>query len=367
MALDANGHPVSKIAQRKLEHLRLSLEASVQSTRSAGFERFAFTHQALPELDLDAIDPSTSFLTKPLKLPFLISSMTGGAHAAGDINRRLALVAQSVGIAFGVGSQRAGLTHKDLRATYQVRGVAPDVLLFANLGAVQLNYGMRKEQCLEAIEMIGADALVLHLNPLQEALQPEGDHNFRGLIEKIAVLCKEMPVPVIVKEVGCGISGQVATQLAQAGVAAIDVAGLGGTSFARVEAFRRERPEEVELALAFSEWGIPTADALVATHRAAPQLPLVASGGLRHGLRSGISGQVATQLAQAGVAAIDVAGLGGTSFARVEAFRRERPEEVELALAFSEWGIPTADALVATHRAAPQLPLVASGGLRHGL
>src|SRR5205809_637707 len=242
MALDANGHPLSKIAQRKLEHLRLSLEASVQSTRSAGFERFAFTHQALPELDLDAIDPSTSFLKKPLKLPFLISSMTGGAHAAGDINRRLALVAQSVGIAFGVGSQRAGLTHKDLRGTYQVRGVAPDVLLFANLGAVQLNYGMRKEQCLEAIEMIGADALVLHLNPLQEALQPEGDHNFAGLIEKIAMLCKEMPVPVIVKEVGCGISGQVAAQLAQAGVAAIDVAGLGGTSFARVEAFRRKRP-----------------------------------------------------------------------------------------------------------------------------
>src|SRR5438445_581507 len=190
MALDANGHPVSRIAQRKLEHLRLSLEASVQSTRSAGFERFAFTHQALPELDLDAIDPSTSFLTKPLKLPFLISSMTGGAHAAGDINRRLALVAQSVGIAFGVGSQRAGLTHKDLRATYQVRSVAPDMLLFANLGAVQLNYGLRKEQCLE----------------------------------------------------------------------------------------------EVELALAFSEWGIPTGEALIATHRAPPSLPLIASGGLKHGL-----------------------------------------------------------------------------------
>src|SRR6266852_2391431 len=282
MALDANGHPVSRIAQRKLEHLRLSLEASVQSTRGAGFERFAFTHLALP--DLDPIDTATSFLGKPLKLPFLISSMTGGAQAAGDINRRLALVAQTVGIAFGVGSPRAGLTHKDLRPTYQDRSVAPDVLLFANLGAVQLNYGMRKEQCLEAIEMIGADALVLHLNPLQEALQPEGDHNFKGLIEKIAMLCQELPVPVIVKEVGCGISEQTAALLAKAGVAAIDVAGLGGTSFARVEAFRRERPEEVELALAFSEWGIPTAEALVATHRTAPQLPLIASGGLHHGL-----------------------------------------------------------------------------------
>ncbi|TMC64207.1 MAG: type 2 isopentenyl-diphosphate Delta-isomerase [Chloroflexota bacterium] len=248
MALDANRHPLSKIAQRKLEHLRLSLEASVQSTRSAGFERFAFSHEALPELDLDAIDLTSSFLGKPLKLPFLISSMTGGAHAAGDINRRLALVAQSVGIAFGVGSQRAGITHKDLRATYQVRGVAPDVLLFANLGAVQLNYGMRKEQALEAIEMIGADALVLHLNPLQEALQPEGDHNFRGLIEKIATLCRELPVPVIVKEVGCGISARTAGLLAGAGVAAI------------------------------------AAEALIATHRAAPQLPLIASGGLKHGL-----------------------------------------------------------------------------------
>src|SRR2546429_6829032 len=135
MALDANGHPLSKIAQRKLEHLGLSVEASVQSTRSAGFERFAFTHQAFPELDLDAIDPSTSFLKKPLKLPFLISSMTGGAHAAGDINRRLALVAQSVGIAFGGGSQRAGLTHKGLGAAFQGRGGGPGVLVFCNPGA----------------------------------------------------------------------------------------------------------------------------------------------------------------------------------------------------------------------------------------
>ncbi|MDQ6709776.1 MAG: type 2 isopentenyl-diphosphate Delta-isomerase [Candidatus Dormibacteraeota bacterium] len=284
MALDANGHPLSRISERKLQHLRLSLEASVQSTRGAGFDRLAFTHTALPDLDLDAIDLRATFLGHPLRLPFLISSMTGGAHAAGDINRRLALVAQAMGIAFGVGSQRAGITHKDLRSTYQVRSVAPDVLLFANLGAVQLNYGMRKEQCLEAIEMIGADALILHLNPLQEALQPEGDHNFRGLLEKIGELCSQLPVPVIVKEVGCGISGETARLLADAGVAAIDVAGMGGTSFARVEAMRRERPEEVELALAFAEWGIPTSDAIRAVRQAAPATPVIASGGLRHGL-----------------------------------------------------------------------------------
>ena len=283
-ALDATGKPLSQISARKLEHLRLSLEASVQSARTAGFEHWTFGHLALPELDLDAIDLATTFLNRRLRLPFLISCMTGGAKASGDLNRRLALVAQTLGLAFGVGSQRAGLTHKDLRATYQVRSVAPDVLLFANLGAVQLNYGMRAEQCQEAVEMIGADALVLHLNPLQEALQPEGDHNFAGLLEKIAGICRALPVPVIVKEVGCGISAECALALAGAGVAAIDVAGMGGTSFARVEAFRRERAEDVELALAFSEWGIPTSEALHRARQAVPALPLIASGGIRHGL-----------------------------------------------------------------------------------
>jgi len=230
------------------------------------------------------VDTRTEFLGHPLRLPFLISSMTGGAGPAGDINRRLALVAQVMGIAFGVGSQRAGLSFKDLRHTYQVRSVAPDVLLFANLGAVQLNYGLRTEHCVEAIDMIGADALVLHVNPLQEALQAEGDHNFRGLLGKIEKLCKELACPVIVKEVGSGISGDVARRLVEAGVKAIDVAGMGGTSFARVEAFRRERPEDVEMALAFSEWGLPTVDALRQVRQVAPQVPLIASGGLRHGL-----------------------------------------------------------------------------------
>jgi isopentenyl-diphosphate delta-isomerase len=283
-ALDANGHPVSRISQRKLEHLRLSLEASVQSTRGAGFDRVAFPHVALPEMDLDEVDTRSEFLGHPLRLPFLISSMTGGASPAGDINRRLALVAQVMGIAFGVGSQRAGLSFKDLRHTYQVRSVAPDVLLFANLGAVQLNYGLRTEHCVEAIDMIGADALVLHVNPLQEALQTEGDRNFRGLLAKIEKLCKELAIPVIVKEVGSGISGEVARRLVEAGVKAIDVAGMGGTSFARVEAFRRERPEDVEMALAFSEWGLPTVDALRQVRKVAPEVPLIASGGLRHGL-----------------------------------------------------------------------------------
>ncbi len=296
MTLDANeaagatpgplphGHPMARISERKLQHLRLSLEESVQSTRSAGFERWSFVHRALPDLDLDAVDTSCRFLGRVLRLPFLLSSMTTGAHPTGDINRRLALVAQTMGLAFGVPSQRAGLTHQDLRSSYQVRSLAPDVLLFANLGAVQLNYRVTPTDCLEAIEMIGADALVLHLNPLQQALQPEGDHNFKGLLERIRELCRKLPVPVVVKEVGCGISGPVAAELTAAGVAAIDVAGVGGTSFARVEAFRRERAEDVELALAFSDWGIPTAEALRQVRAAAPATPLIASGGIRNGL-----------------------------------------------------------------------------------
>jgi isopentenyl-diphosphate delta-isomerase len=340
MALDANGQPVSRISERKLQQLRLSLEASVQSTRGAGFDRYALRHAALPDLDLDAIDTATTFLNRRLRLPFLISSMTGGARAATDINHRLALAAQSMGVAFGVGSQRAGLSHKDLQATYQVRSVAPDVLLFANLGAVQLNYGLHLEQCLEAVNMIGADALVLHLNPLQEALQPEGDHNFRGLLERITAVCRDLPVPVLVKEVGCGISAGVALQLQEAGVKAIDVAGLGGTSFARIEAFRRERAEEVELALAFSEWGIPTADAIREVRQACPELPLVASGGLRNGLDA----------AKAIALGADLSGFGGPLLAAAtesEAALRSALEGFawQLRVAMFCSGAPTIDAL----------------------
>src|SRR5438132_1169982 len=187
MALDANGHPLSKIAQRKLEHLRLSLEASVQSTRSAGFERFAFSHEALPELDLDAIDLTSSFLGKPLKLPFLISSMTGGAHAAGDINRRLALVAQSVGIAFGVGSQRAGITHKDLRATHRA---APQLPLIASGG---LKHG------LDAAKALGLGADLTGFAHAVLAAATEGEESVRRLLDgfawqlRVAMFCAGAP------------------------------------------------------------------------------------------------------------------------------------------------------------------------------
>jgi len=210
--------------------------------------------------------------------------MTGGTERAREINRRLARAAQAHGVAMGVGSQRAALLRPELADTFRVRDIAPDVLLLANLGAVQLNYGYDVEHCREAVEMIGADALILHLNPLQEAVQPEGNVDFSGLLKKIEMVCETLGVPVIAKEVGWGISEQAARQLAGAGVAAIDVAGGGGTSWSEVEKHRATTPAQRRIAGRFRDWGIPTAESILMAKRGAPGLPIIASGGLRHGI-----------------------------------------------------------------------------------
>ncbi len=270
---------------RKSEHLRIALEKDVEfSTLTAGFERYRLPHCALPELNLARIDTSTQFLGKKLKAPFLISPMTGGAEEAGRINRNLATVAQEFGWAMGVGSQRAALEDPRWVYTYRVRDVAPDILLFANLGAVQLNYGYGVDECRRAVEMIEADALVLHLNPLQEALQPEGNTDFSGLLRKIEKVCADLEVPVIVKEVGWGISPQVALRLAETGVAAIDVAGAGGTCWSLIEMHRIERESMRNVARTFAGWGIPTAEAIRGIRQVLPDLPLIASGGIRTGV-----------------------------------------------------------------------------------
>jgi isopentenyl-diphosphate delta-isomerase len=210
--------------------------------------------------------------------------MTGGTEQAQQINRRLATVAQSYGLAMGVGSQRVAIEHPDLQGTFSVRSVAPDILLFANLGAVQLNYSYGVEQCQRVVDWLGADALILHLNPLQECVQTRGDTNFRGLLGKIECLCRQLSVPVIAKEVGNGISGPLAQRLIEAGVAAIDVAGAGGTSWARVESERAQDPKQRRLGNTFADWGIPTAECIEQVRAIAPTLPLIASGGLRQGL-----------------------------------------------------------------------------------
>lgn len=271
--------------QRKSEHIRINLEEDVAFERvSTGFECYRFLHQALPELDLKDVKTSTDLFGRRLAAPLLISSMTGGTMEARAINRRLAEAAQEAGIGLGLGSQRAAIEDPALVDTYRVRQVAPDILLLANLGAVQLNYGYGPDECSRAVEMVEADALILHLNPLQEALQPNGNTAFAGLLSKIEAVCRALEVPVVVKEVGWGISERVARQLAEAGVAAIDVAGSGGISWSQVEMHRAVTDHQRTVAEAFVDWGIPTVESLLMVRRCVPELPVIASGGIRSGI-----------------------------------------------------------------------------------
>jgi len=229
---------------RKQQHLDICLYKDVRSALTTGLERYRLVHQALPEMALADVDTRTEFLGHPLNAPILISSMTGGAERAYDINRRLAAAAQELGLAMGVGSQRVGIEDPSQMESFAVRDIAPDILLFANLGAVQLNYGYGVKECRATVESIGADALILHINPLQEAVQPGGDTDYGDLAAKIAAICHELPYPVIVKEVGWGLSRAAARQLRRAGVAALDVAGAGGTSWSEVERYRAETPAD---------------------------------------------------------------------------------------------------------------------------
>jgi isopentenyl-diphosphate Delta-isomerase len=273
------------IENRKTEHIRINLEKDVQFPHlTTGLEHYRFMHQALPEINLSDVDSTITLFGKTLSAPILISSMTGGTDLAYRINQRLAEVAQANNIAMGLGSQRAGVEHPELVYSYQVRNVAPDILLFANIGAVQFNYGYGAEQCQRAVDMIEADALILHFNVLQEAVQPEGDTNFAGLLAKVEQVCKSVSVPVIAKEVGWGFSERDVRSLASAGVAAIDVAGSGGTSWSEVEYHRAPTAFHARVAAAFADWGIPTADAIQYAVKGAPGLPIIASGGLRDGI-----------------------------------------------------------------------------------
>jgi isopentenyl-diphosphate delta-isomerase len=270
---------------RKADHLRICLDEDVQfKANTNGLERYRFTHCCLPELNRSEIDPQTLFLGKLLGAPLLISSMTGGTEEAKTINFRLAEVAQQYKLAMGVGSQRVAVENTQVADTFNVRSLAPDILLFANIGAVQLNYSYGLVQCQRVVDICQADALILHLNPLQECIQPNGDTNFRGLLDKIEVVCSKMPVPVIVKEVGNGISAAMAQKLIEAGVSAIDVAGAGGTSWAKVESERAKNAHQHQLGQTFADWGLPTAECINSIRAFNSEIPLIASGGLRNGL-----------------------------------------------------------------------------------
>lgn len=271
--------------KRKADHIRINLEENVQFPRlTTGLEKLRFIHQALPELDLEQVDTSTVVFGRQLSAPLLISSMTGGTDQAKQLNRTLAAAAQTHAIAMGLGSQRAAIENPDLASTFKVRDLAPDILLFANLGAVQLNYGYSVDQCRKAVDMLEADALILHLNVLQEAVQAEGNTRWSGLLKKIEAVCKKVGVPVIAKEVGWGISQNTAVDLTMAGISAIDVAGSGGTSWSEVEYHRAPTSFHAQIARAFADWGIPTAECLDEIHRTIPNMTLFASGGLRDGI-----------------------------------------------------------------------------------
>ncbi len=272
------------ITNRKADHISINLEKDVSSDLSTGLEAYRLVHNALPEISLNEVDTRLRFLGKPLSAPLMIASMTGGTMLAESLNRTFAMAAEKYGIAFGLGSQRAAIMQPDLQKSFAVRQWAPKTLVFANLGAVQLNDGWGYDECMTAVEMIEADALILHLNPLQEALQPEGDTNFENLLPKIEKICKQLPVPVIVKEVGWGISGSLAVQLESAGVSVIDVAGAGGTSWSEVEKNRLNILQDQAVASRFKSWGIPTAECLRQMQAADIKVPIISSGGLRDGL-----------------------------------------------------------------------------------
>jgi isopentenyl-diphosphate delta-isomerase len=304
---------------RKAEHIRINLEEDVSAKGvSNGFEQYRFVHQALPEVDLERVDLGIRIFDHDLSAPLLVSCMTGGVPQAGAINRALAIVAQQLGLAIGVGSGRVLLERPDVLPTFDVRRHAPDALIFANIGAVQLNRGIGIDECRRLVDMIRADALVLHLNALQEALQPEGDTEFGGLLLRITHLCRHIDVPVIVKEVGWGIASDTVLSLLQAGISAIDVAGAGGTSWSEVEKHRMDSAIRRRVAASFADWGVPTAEAVREARRVAPDALIFASGGIRSGMDAakalalganlvGVAGPFLRAAAQGEDAAFDLA------------------------------------------------------------
>lgn len=303
---------------RKLDHIHINLTQDVQSGIKNGFDAYHFVHQALPEIDLERIDTKVCLFNKTLSLPIIISSMTGGTGKAQEINRTLARTAQAAGIAMGLGSMRAAIEDQKALQSFRVRDIAPDILLFANLGAIQLNYSYSIEHCKQLIDMVSADGLILHLNPLQEALQPEGDTKFSGLLRKIEKVCRNLEAPVIVKEVGWGIDGKTARRLVNAGVRAIDVAGAGGTSWSQVEMYRHADQIMAKAASTFKDWGIPTAESIISVHKAVSRVPIIASGGLRNGM----------DLAKSICLGARIGGFGGVFFRAAHAGEKELTDEI---------------------------------------
>ncbi len=276
-------------SSRKKEHVDIVMKKGMQYATSAGFDEVMLVHSALPELNFGNIDTRTKFLGKELAAPLAIEAMTGGYPEGGKINKELAKVAEKEGMVFGLGSQRAMIENASLKDTYYVRDVAPSIPIIANIGAYQLKkYPAAKVE--EMVADVDADALAVHLNPLQEIIQPEGDMDFSVILDAIAITCDKISVPVIAKETGAGIGSAAAKKLKEAGVKYIDVAGAGGTSWSAIE---YERKGGVP---GFADWGIPTVACLLADKGIAP---LIASGGVRSGIDAAKSIALGAEIAGA--------------------------------------------------------------------
>jgi len=277
-----------KTEERKDDHLEICLRKNVQASRvTTGFEDIHLLHRALPEINLDDIDLSTNVFNHKFSAPLIVESMTGGTRSGSTINVAVATAVEELGLGMGVGSQRAAFENPAVKSSFVVtRKKAPHAFIMANIGAAQLAKGYGAKEARKAVEMLEADALLIHLNPLQEAIQPEGETTFNGVAARIAAIVEGVDVPVIVKEVGCGISASDAKHLEALKVAGIDVAGAGGTSWTAVEYFRaKDRRDEKRQRLGetFWDWGIPTAASLIETTRSV-HIPVIASGGLRSGV-----------------------------------------------------------------------------------
>jgi len=272
------------IEKRKKEHLKIAI-SDISQVGTNGLENYRYIHNSLPEVDYDKIDTSTIFLKKKVSYPFFVSCMTGGILEGGKLNKNLSVVAEKYKIALGIGSQRAAIEKPELLEFYNVRKYAPNIPILANIGLVQLNYGFGLREFKKCVEMIEADALVVHINPIQEAIQPKGNRNWEGLEQKLFDLVKNLKVPVIVKEVGFGMSKNVIERLVKVGVRHIDIAGWGGTSWAMVEGLRGKADKD--LGALFSNWGISTAESLenaTFVKKKFKNLDILASGGIRNGI-----------------------------------------------------------------------------------
>ncbi|MFD0588341.1 type 2 isopentenyl-diphosphate Delta-isomerase [Paenibacillus sp. GCM10027627] len=338
-------------SKRKEEHIRICLQEEVNGIGiSTGLDSYRFKHNALPELSFAEVSLETEWFGKPLRAPFLVSSMTGGTDEAGAINRRLAAAAEERGWAIALGSMRAAIEKEELAGTFNIRGVAPTAPVIANIGAVQLNYGFGVEECAKAVDLAEADCLVLHLNAMQEVFQPEGDTDFGSLLGRIEEVCKALSVPVGVKEVGWGIDGDTAVRLNEAGVAFIDVAGAGGTSWSQVEKFRVSDPLRRTAAEAFADWGIPTSDSLLEVRDRLPGAKLIASGGLLTGVDAAKAIALGAHLAGFGRTLLPGAAQGNLDWSVQQLLLQFERMEFELKAAMFGIGAGTISDLRGTKR-----------------